>query len=360
MAEWWSDDPEERYWCEITDRPDVGADLKCPQTNEVGQDYWSYSLIRQVWPGDIVFHYWTPAKAVVGASVAGAPLEERPIVWAPHGTVGRAKPEQRLPRPGWWLPLYGYRPAAAPLSLASLRSSADEEWIRTWITEKAAEPAVRRVAAPFQRYAGQLRAAQGYLSKMPAAFVARWPLLSGMVDLLAPTEDALALLAQVAPPPAASSTFGRSASQYRPKSEADYEAVVRAQVQRRTRRHERLVREVGEWLRAAGGTVTTPHPIDLFLDGPVPVLFEAEVVAPRGKLAAVREAVGQLHEYRWFVGPRDGLACVLLDEEPGPAIADYVEKYLDLLLAWWSGDRLVWGTETVRRLAEANIRIDVP
>lgn len=95
MPVWWSDRPDERYWCEITDRPDLGADLKCPQTDESGKPHWSYSLIREVRPGDIVFHYWKPKRAIVGGSVAGGPLEDRAIVWAPHGTVGRAKDEPR-------------------------------------------------------------------------------------------------------------------------------------------------------------------------------------------------------------------------------------------------------------------------
>jgi len=47
MFYWWENAPEERYWCEITDRHDVGADLKCPQADEAGKEYWSYSLINQ-------------------------------------------------------------------------------------------------------------------------------------------------------------------------------------------------------------------------------------------------------------------------------------------------------------------------
>jgi hypothetical protein len=71
MARWWDSNPEERYWCEITDRRDIGSDLKCPQTNEADRKYWSYSLINEVAPGDVVFHYWTRTKSFVGASVAG-------------------------------------------------------------------------------------------------------------------------------------------------------------------------------------------------------------------------------------------------------------------------------------------------
>jgi hypothetical protein len=55
MADWWDGLPQERFWCEVTDRRDIGADLKCPQTDEEGHAYWSYSLIHSVVPGDVVF-----------------------------------------------------------------------------------------------------------------------------------------------------------------------------------------------------------------------------------------------------------------------------------------------------------------
>src|SRR5262245_33831745 len=105
MAYWWESDPTERYWVEITDRDDLGADLKCPQTDEAGRDYWSYSLIHDITPGDTIFHYSTKGKSFRGASIAGGPIEDRPIVWAPHGTVGRSKSDERTPRAGWWRPL---------------------------------------------------------------------------------------------------------------------------------------------------------------------------------------------------------------------------------------------------------------
>lgn len=85
MAEWWDGRPSERYWCEVTDRGDIGSDLKAPQKDESGQDYWSYSLIADVLLGDVVFHYSTRFKIFIGASVAGGPMGERPIVWVPHG-----------------------------------------------------------------------------------------------------------------------------------------------------------------------------------------------------------------------------------------------------------------------------------
>src|SRR4051812_22666749 len=33
---WWDADPRQRYWLEITDRPDIGVDLHCPQRDAAG------------------------------------------------------------------------------------------------------------------------------------------------------------------------------------------------------------------------------------------------------------------------------------------------------------------------------------
>ena len=43
---WWTDAPGEKYWLEVTGRPDIGVNLKAPQRNEKGRPYWSYSLLR--------------------------------------------------------------------------------------------------------------------------------------------------------------------------------------------------------------------------------------------------------------------------------------------------------------------------
>ena len=35
LHRWWEQDPKERYWLEVTDRRDLGADLNAPQTNDL-------------------------------------------------------------------------------------------------------------------------------------------------------------------------------------------------------------------------------------------------------------------------------------------------------------------------------------
>ena len=104
---WWSDLPAERYWCDITDRDKPGDDLLCPQTQEGGKPYWSYSLILQIRPGDLIFHYHTPEKAFIGASVATGAAVPDQMSWVAHGRVGRRNSEYGAQRPAWRLPISG-------------------------------------------------------------------------------------------------------------------------------------------------------------------------------------------------------------------------------------------------------------
>lgn len=354
MPGWWSSDPTECYWCEITNRSDIGGDLKCPQRRENGAVDWSYSLINEVIPGDVVFHYSTNANEFVGASVAGGPLEPRAIGWRARGTSARAKQEERpATRPGWWLPLFAYRAATKPLTLRQLQTPLEQAWITKW-TESQRESGT--VASPFQLYGSttgrpSLRAAQGYLAKMPRAFVERWPQLSELADSLA-TEQSDFESGVVREFGAAD---GTEQQDFKPKNDRDYIAMVKGGPQRRTRAHERLVRLCGEACKRAGAKVRTPHPIDLRIDAPLSVIIEAKTVGSGPVGYAIRQAVGQLHEYRYFVGPRDAALCVLVNAEPSVELQAYVERELGFLLLWLVEETLLAGPLTRARLAEANL-----
>src|SRR5690242_6268596 len=91
---WWSDRPNERFWMEITDREDVGVDLLAPQYDGVGREQWSYTLVTETRPGDVVLH-WHKTKlgqpALVGWSEVTGPLSVRSMTWQARGTRGRAR-----------------------------------------------------------------------------------------------------------------------------------------------------------------------------------------------------------------------------------------------------------------------------
>jgi hypothetical protein len=355
MPYWWESNPAESFWCEVTDRQDIGADLKCPTTDESGKPYWSYSLIRHIWPGDIVFHYSTLAKAFVGASVAGGPLEERPIVWTPHGTYGRGA-QNNAPRPGWWLPLYEYRKASPPLPLARLAKGADRPWIVSWVDTMKTQHDF--VAAPLTRYGSVLRAGQGYLFKMPSEWVDRWPELSQLAAAHADKQDELIPLGATFEPVELKDRRRLSSGidAVRFKSSEDYEVVVAGGVQRRSRRHEALIKFAFGVFQGQGGVASMPHPVDLMLASPLLVILEAKTVGARPALLAVREAVGQLLEYRHFQGPREAQLGIILERAPRAGLVAYVEDVLGFFLMWKEGDALIGGPKTVAALGTAGVR----
>jgi hypothetical protein len=126
-------------------------------------------------------------------------------------------------------------------------------------------------------------------------------------------------------------------AQFRPKDESDYIAHLAGRQLVKSRRHERLVREYGEWSQAQGFTAsTTEHPKDLVLrrNGAV-WLVEAKVLYRGNATEAVRAAVGQLFQYQFFLcnesAPTNLVA--LFSEPIGDAYADFLES-LGIAAVW--------------------------
>jgi hypothetical protein len=340
---WWEADPNERFWCEITGRVDIGADLKAPQAKENGRPYWSYALLNDISPGEVVFHYSTPENAFVGASIAAGRIEERPIIWTPKGTTGRARQTERGERPGWWVPLRGFRRAERSLNLEELQTPEHQAWLREWIA-RAQEHGP--TYAPIQPYPGRLRAAQGYMTKMPSAFVERFEPLRAMAMSLTSAKPALQPSALLRP---------EREADFSPKPDTPYTANVPARVEVRSRDHESLVRFAGERLRARRIKVSTPHPIDLRIDAPLKVLLEAKLVDGDPRFA-IRHAVGQLLEYGYFLGPEEARLGVLLDEPVGTDLVRYVEDHLGMFLLWKDGLELRAAPKTELALTLAGMK----
>jgi hypothetical protein len=56
---WWNEDPNQRYWMQITDRPDLDGPLLSPK---LPRQTWGYDLVSQVQPGDRVLHWRADAR----------------------------------------------------------------------------------------------------------------------------------------------------------------------------------------------------------------------------------------------------------------------------------------------------------
>ena len=61
---WWTEEAGKRFWLELTDRDDIGVDLRAPVSNSAGRADWRYALFREASAGDVVFHYDGKADAI--------------------------------------------------------------------------------------------------------------------------------------------------------------------------------------------------------------------------------------------------------------------------------------------------------
>jgi hypothetical protein len=123
MNHWWTEEPAERYWLETTDREDLGADLRAPETDDSGRDNWRYTLFKYALVGDIVLHYRNggPVRGIVGWSRISGRWHSRPIVWAARGTYARDKGTRPHERPGFVVPLSDSHWLPTPITVDQIR-----------------------------------------------------------------------------------------------------------------------------------------------------------------------------------------------------------------------------------------------
>jgi hypothetical protein len=128
---------------------------------------------------------------------------------------------------------------------------------------------------------------------------------------------------------------------FEPKSAAEYRAHIGAQEQVRSRSHEALVDRLGKWARRRGFEPNTNvHPRDLMLHQDNGDLLVEVKVFPVGRpRRAVRECIGQLFEYRRFLGPPAVTLVAALSEDPGEVFVDLLTSP-SIASVWPSGD--VW------------------
>jgi len=172
MKDWWYGDPGERYWVEITAREDIGADLHAPAANEKAGSFWSYDLVRAPLPGDLVYHYDSRKQAIIGYSqIVGMPWSDR-IVWAAQGTSARKQGIVPHLRDGVRRGLGGFSPLAVPVTKAMLLERREALFA---VRDAVSKPPVP-TRFPFIPYGKtDVRAIQGYLTKLPKALLTIFP-----------------------------------------------------------------------------------------------------------------------------------------------------------------------------------------
>ncbi|MEW2467652.1 DUF3883 domain-containing protein [Streptomyces sp. NPDC046994] len=207
---WWRHDPNERYWLEITNREDIGTNLHAPQVNDRGEEYWSYALVREVRPGDLVLHWdKNHGPGVVGYSCVRGEAFASTITWQSRGSYGRQR-RTSGPEPAWEAPLGGYRRLQRPVTQTRLRQiEATIQALRDHLAEAVKGPTYFPFALSDTR---PLRAAQGYLTKLPRALVEELPELLELrqTAISEPHEpEAPNLPPSSLPEPARSTGYGR-------------------------------------------------------------------------------------------------------------------------------------------------------
>lgn len=171
---WWDADADERYWMEVRTAADgFGEYLLAPQRNGTGGESWSYTLVSYVAPGDRVLHWdKRPGSrpALVGWSEAAGPLETIDWSWQARGSRGRAR-GIATDGPAWRLPLVNYVELDEPITREMVISLRPE--IASTFRD-IEQRSTGSIYPPFQLWDnGDVRAAQGYLFKFPAA-LAHW------------------------------------------------------------------------------------------------------------------------------------------------------------------------------------------
>jgi hypothetical protein len=294
INDWWNGDPEERYWLEITDRPDLGVDLHAPQRDAAGNRSPGYSLIWWVEPGDVVFHYDRNQRAITASSRAVGRPAEAPVVWLSHRGATRRRIGVARAQPGWWLDLDGPYPLTTPLTLAALRAHADE--VRAVLERLQAQHA-GSLYFPFFFYGGtDLRPMQPYLNKLPAALVRALPELG----------EAAAMHVAPAHRPTTSDVLGTA---YRPAAASALPdarepfTVDPAVVERGLRGHADTQNALAELLREAGIDPRSPRPDEPNFDlawkrDNTVYVAEVKSISDTNEERQLRLGLGQVLRYR--------------------------------------------------------------
>jgi hypothetical protein len=168
INDWWLDDPAQKYWMEITDRDDLGGEVRAPQKSDDGRPEWGYELVRYARPGDVVLHWYTKhePRALVGYSRVAGPVQAGMWTWASKGTSGRSRQAPEVDEPAWMTPLTGFTSLPRRLTRKQLQ---DYKAPVLDLKARLEEAYGDHVYYPFYLYGGrELRATQAYMAKFPS------------------------------------------------------------------------------------------------------------------------------------------------------------------------------------------------
>lgn len=333
LNRWWLSRPDERYWLETTDREDVGADLNAPQAKDNGEEFWGYSMIKEVKPGDIVLHYWKTTRAIIGYSRAVGEHWEDQVTWAAHGTAARDAGVTPYSRPGWRLGLERHTRFAQPVTLEVLRNH--EPRIRA-IRVQLEREVDGALYLPFELSGKRpLRMMQGYLAKFPAAVVASLPefVIDGVS--YSSTDD------HAQRPITGLGVDYRTAIEEAAISHRDPFSIDPAIVERGLRGHAITQNALAEFVRRIGGTPRSPAPNEPNFDVAWELngcTFVAEVksLTNSNEEKQLRLGLGQVLRYRNLLAVGNRRVRAVLAVEYRPHDKGWIElcESVGVVLVW--------------------------
>jgi hypothetical protein len=328
IQHWWELRPDEIFWLEVTRRPDLGANLNAPQTNEDGKEYWSYSLIKAINEGDVVYHYDGNSEAIVARSIAmGVPWNDQ-VIWAARGSSARSANITPHPRPGWYRGLEGYERLPVAITLDAIREKDTEiRFLKRSLAAEAGEP----LYFPFETGDKRpLRPLQGYLFKLPKDFLKLF--ISEPFSVAHHTIQSLSR-----------NTLGDA---YRPANELtaiakrDPFAVDPTLVERGVRGHAVTQNLLAEHLRSVGIEPRSPTADEPDFDiawsvKGRPFVAEVKSITIGNEEKQLRLGLGQVLRYSHQLGSAPAVVPVLVAERrPRDPTWDQLCERLGVILAW--------------------------
>lgn len=335
MHRWWEGRGNERFWLEITDRKDLGVDLRAPQFGDEDRDVWTYSLVREVQDGDIVFHYWKPQRAIWAWSRAAGTWWEEDIVWSSMTSKDAGTPAYQ--RPGWRIGLTDFMELESPITLDDIRAD---------------EPALRALASALEASVGsptyfpiafsELRPArmqQAYLTKLPASVVSHFTSLAvaeGEADSSSPDIP----LSETTDPGLSMGVPYRQADEEAATSSRDPFSVDPAIVERGIRAHAATQNALADWVEKAGLDPRSPLPHEPNFDlawwqGDTAWVVEVKSLTISNEEKQLRLGLGQVLRYRQlFASTGPAVAVLAVEREPTDPTWDGLCKELEVRLVW--------------------------
>lgn len=324
---WWEGRPGEIGWLEVTRRPDIGGTLMAPKANEQGDDFWSYSFVREVKEGDLVYHYDGIAQAIVARSIATGLAWEGELVWAARGSSARSTGVVPHPRPGWHHGVEQYERLSTPITLELIRSRADALRL---MTDSLKKEVGQPLYFPFEMGKNRpIRPMRGYLFKLP--FLELFGLAAIPPSAPMPTV------------PARTDGLGedyRAADEHVAVAERDPFAVDPALVERGVRGHAITQNRLAEHLRSRGTVPRSPSCREPNFDlawRSNDRIFVAEVksLTSKNEEKQLRLGLGQALRYAHLLGGTPATVPVLILERcPSDSSWEQPCKHLGVILAW--------------------------